>query len=288
MIMETKEILQADYLDLIFEKRNKAYGSYQLRKHANSRSLKALGITLSIILLGIGTPFALSKLDAKEPGILAGVDKEIKVSLIEEPVYKIPEKVKPKVPVAAPKPIASTVKNDIPKIVANNAVPPKMKPPEIDELKDKLSGPANNPGQPDGTETAMSDKLPTGPTGNGDGPGKDKTGGGGGEESKEAISFAQEMPEFPGGMPALMAYLQKNLRYPAQAREEEIQGKVMINFIVGKNGEIESAKMLRGIGAGCDKEALRVVNAMPKWKPGKQNGRNVRVYFTLPIVFKLQ
>lgn len=288
MIMETKEILHADYLDLIFEKRNKAYGSYQLRKHANGRSLKALGVTLGIILLGIGTPFALSKLNAKEPGMPAHVEKEIKVSLIEEPVYKIPEKVKPKVEPAAPKPVAPTVKNDIPRIVANSEVTPKMKPPEIDEMKDKLSGPANNPGQPDGIETAKNEKLLTGPTGNGDGPGKDKEGGGGGEDNKEPVLFAEEMPEFPGGMQALMTYLQKNVSYPAMAREHEIQGKVMIRFVVGKDGGIESANVWRAIGGGCDKEALRVVNAMPKWKPGKQNGRNVRVYFTLPISFKLQ
>jgi len=105
--------------------------------------------------------------------------------------------------------------------------------------------------------------------------------------SKEAVTFAEVMPEFPGGIDALRAYIKKNLRYPMAAREDGIQGKVVINFIVGSNGEIESAKVTRSVPGGCDAEALRVVKSMPKWKPGKQNGHAIRVYFTLPISFTL-
>ena len=85
-----------------------------------------------------------------------------------------------------------------------------------------------------------------------------------------------------------MKYLSKNIRYPEQAKKENIQGRVYVTFVVEKDGSITNAKVLRSIGGGCDEEALRVVNAMPKWEPGKLQGTPVRVQFNLPIVFKLQ
>ena len=96
------------------------------------------------------------------------------------------------------------------------------------------------------------------------------------------------MAEYPGGFEKMAEFLGKNIVYPEEAKEKNIQGTVLVSFVVEKNGKITDAKVVRGIGGGCDEEALRVVNAMPKWKPGKQNGKNVRVQFALPIKFKLQ
>lgn len=96
------------------------------------------------------------------------------------------------------------------------------------------------------------------------------------------------MAEYPGGFEKMGEFLGKNIVYPEEAKEKNIQGTVLVSFVVEKNGKITDAKVVRGIGGGCDEEALRVVNAMPKWKPGKQNGKNVRVQFALPIKFKLQ
>ena len=96
------------------------------------------------------------------------------------------------------------------------------------------------------------------------------------------------MAEYPGGFEKMSEFLGKNIVYPEEAKEKNIQGTVLISFVIEKNGKITNAKVVRGIGGGCDEEALRVVNAMPKWKPGKQNGKNVRVQFALPIKFKLQ
>ena len=98
----------------------------------------------------------------------------------------------------------------------------------------------------------------------------------------------EQMPEFPGGMQALGKYLANNLHYPAQARSVNIQGRVFVNFMIEKDGSVTSVNVLRGIGGGCDEEAMRVVSAMPKWSPGKQNGIPVRVSFNLPVNFKLQ
>jgi protein TonB len=105
---------------------------------------------------------------------------------------------------------------------------------------------------------------------------------------QEIFVFVEEQPEFPGGEEALMNYLASNLRYPEQARELDIQGTVFIEFVVEKDGSVTNVVVKRGIGGGCDEEAVRVVKSMPKWKPGKQRGKPVRVSYTLPVRFHLR
>ena len=95
-------------------------------------------------------------------------------------------------------------------------------------------------------------------------------------------------PEFVGGMDAFRTFLIKNLRYPNAAQSSNVQGKVYLNFTVETDGSLSNITVLRGIGFGCDEEALRVMKLMPKWKPGKQSGRAVRVKFNMPIVFALE
>lgn len=102
------------------------------------------------------------------------------------------------------------------------------------------------------------------------------------------VFFVEENPEFPGGPAKLLEYIQKNLEYPEAARENEIQGRVFVGFIVEEDGSVSNVKILRGIGYGCDEEAIRLVNSLPKFKPGKQRGKPIRVQYTLPIVFKLK
>ena len=103
-----------------------------------------------------------------------------------------------------------------------------------------------------------------------------------------SVLRAEESPEFVGGMEALSQYIADNIRYPEQAKRDNTQGKVLVRFTIQADGSVADAEVLRGIGSGCDEEALRVVNAMPKWKPGHVNGNPVRVQYTLPITFKLQ
>ena len=106
-------------------------------------------------------------------------------------------------------------------------------------------------------------------------------------EEEEIFVFVEEFPSFPGGEEALYKYLSDNLQYPDMARDNNITGKVVIRFVVEKDGSITKASSAREIGGGCGKEALRVVNSMPKWKPGKQSGKAVRTEFTLPVDFQL-
>ena len=104
----------------------------------------------------------------------------------------------------------------------------------------------------------------------------------------EVFTIVEQMPSFPGGDAKMYEYLGKNIKYPQIARETGIQGRVFVNFVVEPDGSVSNVKVLRGIGGGCDEEAMRVVKAMPKWSPGKQRGKTVRVSYTLPVVFKLQ
>ena len=106
-------------------------------------------------------------------------------------------------------------------------------------------------------------------------------------KEEEIFVFVEKQPEFPGGEAALYEYLGKNIQYPDLARENNITGTVVVKFVVEKDGSISKASVLREIGGGCGKEALRVVNAMPKWKPGQQSGKSVRTEFTLPVQFIL-
>ena len=98
----------------------------------------------------------------------------------------------------------------------------------------------------------------------------------------------EKSPEFPGGDDSLYAFIGRNIKYPEAAKKNKIEGRVFVTFVIEKDGQVSSAKILRDIGGGCGEEALRVVNSMPKWKPGTQRGNPVRVQFNLPIMFQLQ
>ena len=104
----------------------------------------------------------------------------------------------------------------------------------------------------------------------------------------KVLEKAEVMPEYPGGDQAMMQFVAENVKYPQEAIDKEISGRVMVGFVVEKDGSISDVKVVKGIGGGCDEEAVRVVNAMPKWKPGMDKGKPVRVSYMMPITFKLQ
>ena len=110
------------------------------------------------------------------------------------------------------------------------------------------------------------------------------------EEEEEEVVFVvvESMPEFPGGQQALFKYLSENVKYPVIAQENGIQGRVICQFVVNKDGSLEDIQVVRGVDKALDNEAIRVIKSMPKWKPGKQRGKPVRVKYTVPVNFKLQ
>ena len=104
---------------------------------------------------------------------------------------------------------------------------------------------------------------------------------------EEIFLVVENEPEFPGGEDSLYAYIARNIKYPEAAKKEKIEGRVFVTFVIEKDGQVSSAKILRDIGGGCGEEAIRVVKNMPKWKPGTQRGNPVRFQFNLPVSFML-
>jgi TonB family protein len=107
-------------------------------------------------------------------------------------------------------------------------------------------------------------------------------------DSGKPFDVVEQMPQFPGGPAALMEFLSQNVKYPVEAHKAGVQGRVIANFVVEKDGSITEAKIVKSVSPELDAEALRVINSMPNWMPGKQNGEPVRVKYTVPITFKLQ
>ena len=107
-------------------------------------------------------------------------------------------------------------------------------------------------------------------------------------EEQQIFQVVEEMPEFPGGMGECMKFLAKNIKYPTVAQENGVQGRVIVQFVVNRDGSIVDPVVMRGVDPYLDKEALRVISMMPKWKPGKQRGKEVRVKYTVPVMFRLQ
>jgi len=105
---------------------------------------------------------------------------------------------------------------------------------------------------------------------------------------QEIFTVVESMPEFPGGQAKMLEFIATNIKYPPMARESGIQGRVFVNFVVEPDGSVSGVTILRGIGGGCDEEAIRVIQSMPKWTPGRQRGKAVRVSFNLPVRFTLQ
>jgi len=107
------------------------------------------------------------------------------------------------------------------------------------------------------------------------------------KKNNMVYDVVEVMPQFPGGQIAMLKYIMENIKYPKQIMEEGIQGRVTVSFIVEKDGRVSNVRLLRSVQSALDKEAIRVVKSMPKWTPGKQNGKPVRVRFNLPVMFKL-
>ncbi len=108
------------------------------------------------------------------------------------------------------------------------------------------------------------------------------------EETNQIFTVVEEMPQFPGGETALMQYIAKGIKYPVIAQENGIQGRVVVSFVINKDGKVVDAQVVRGVDPSLDKEALRVIGTLPAWKPGKQRGKPVRVKYTVPVLFRLQ
>ncbi len=262
--MEPKTLLHADYLDIIFDNRNKSYGGYELRRHYNRRLIKG---TLLMLLSVVGLS-SFSFIRSDKPGDVRPNTARCTLTIFDRipPPPKPPLVVKPEQLPPAPKPVATQVFT-VPKITDDPITPDK----QMTEARNITAMPGlSNTGGDSADIAPVITKTGTGI-----------------EKPVATISkppvWVEQMPVFDG----LESYLGKHLQYPDAARENGIQGRVIISFVVNEDGAVSDAAVVHGIGGGCDEVALRMVSGMPKWKPGKQNGIPVKVLFTLPIKFAL-
>ncbi len=269
--MERTALLQADYLDIIFDRRNKNYGGYELRKHYPQRVKKAMSAVLIMAsLISAYTVFA-----NRDKAITAPIVIPKTIELSEVP--DIPQQQKQQVPELPPPPEnVATASMSHPEIVVDNQVRPEDQLASVDDLKNKQIGLENHDGDPTITDIGVITDPHTTGTGN--------TIVESNPPSKEPMKWVEQMPQFNGN---LQEYLASSIHYHDMAKEAGIEGRVAVQFVVDEQGNIADAHILKGIGGGCDQEALRVVKSMPRWKPGKNNGVPAKVLFTLPITFTL-
>lgn len=255
------DIYTDDWCDMVFEGRNKEYGAYEDRQKSSKRHSLALIIAVAAFTIGVSAPVLIKA--------LGPVKKMRNVEVTSLADIKIDKPIENKLEEPPPPPPMKTTVKFTPPEVTTEEVTEEIK--TVDELKDSKAqiSIADVNGSNDANATDVADLKVV-------------------EEKEEPLTFVEQQPEFPGGVDALMRYLRDAIRYPAIASEMGITGRVTVQFVVDKHGKISNIKVLRGIGGGCDEEAIRVVKAMPSWKPGRQNGKEVPVYFTLPILFQLK
>jgi len=278
MFNSTFNVYKIEWLDLVFNNRNKSYGAYVLRAQSNAILVKSLMVSSALFVLLFVSPLAYSKLFPDEvivPPIVTPVDLN--------PVHQMkkPEEKKIEQPKAAPAASNFKTVNLSSNIVVVDE--PKTPPPTVNEIKDAVVGNKTQEGEinPYGTP---SEGLKV--SGGGEGKGDEGNATAGSEEIIENLGV-DEYPEFAGGMKAFTKYIQRNLRYPDAAQEVGVAGKVFISFVVEKDGTISNVTLVRGIGYGCDEEAVKIIKKSPLWKPGKNKGIPVRVRYNVPINFTI-
>lgn len=277
--MSKVDLIDNNWVDLVFEGRNKEYGAYVLRKDTGKRNLKSMLIVFAVIIaimaavaakvaienafpkkVAMETDVELSKLAQKKE---AKVEKKAPVKVEEQ---KVVEKVK------------SSVKFTPPVIKKDSEVKPEEELKSQEDLnKTKTAiGSFDVKGNDEaGGEVLKAKEVIAQPE-----PPK--------EEETKVFDVVEVMPSFPGGQGALFEWLSKNIKYPVVAEENGVQGRVIVTFVVERNGSITDVQVVKSVDPSLDKEAVRVVKAMPHWIPGKQNGSAVRVKFTVPVTFRLQ
>ncbi|MFW5503309.1 MULTISPECIES: energy transducer TonB [unclassified Prevotella] len=278
------DLYDPKWVDMVFAGKNKEYGAYQLRKGTSGRNIKAL-LILVIAAALVGGFLAWKVIEQKkaeeqqaymEAMELANLQKQAKK---EE---KKKEQVKPKIEPKKEIPVArETQKFTAPVIKKDELVKEENQVKQMDKLDDKVAvGSEDKEGVKDRTVEAVRSEIAVAAP---PPPPAPKP-----EVATKVFDVVEEMPSFPGGNAALMSYLNSNTKYPVVAQENGVQGRVIISFVVERDGSISDVKVARSVDPSLDREAQRVVKSMPRWTPGKQNGQTVRVKYTVPVVFRLQ
>ena len=278
------DLYDPKWVDMVFAGKNKEYGAYQLRKGTSGRNIKSL-LILVIAAALVGGFLAWKVIEQKQAEEQQAYMEAMELAQLQEQAKKEkkkPEPIKPKVEQKKEIPVArETQKFTAPVIKKDELVKEENQVKQMDQLDDKVAvGTENKEGVKDRTvEAVRNDIAVAAPPP----PPAPKP-----EVSNKVFDVVEEMPSFPGGTGALMSFLSSNIKYPVVAQENGVQGRVIVGFVVERDGSITDVKVMRSVDPSLDREAQRVVRAMPRWKPGKQNGSAVRVKYTVPVVFRLQ
>jgi len=270
--METKlNYATASMNDIVFETRNKAYGAYFLRRIYNKHVTIATIVAIALFILFISAPLIANLLGGDEEEVV--LKEERVVELTEPPALenKPPPPPPPDLP-PPPPPVVSTVKFTPPVIKKDEEVRKEEKIPDQKELEDVVISTATVEGNTK-EEVLTVVEAPSEV----------------GEVVEDKIfTFVEQQPSFPGGESELNKFIKKNLKYPPAALRNGLEGLVVVQFVVNREGEISDVQVVKKLGGGTDEEAMRVVKMMPKFAPAKQNGRPVSFRYTLPVRFGLQ
>ena len=283
------DLTSAEWRDLIFAEKNKEFGAYQLRKASDRRHNMAflymiVGLIV-VVLLVIGyskyadyrdEQQALALQEQREKMMAAALEQaeeetpeeeEIEEQKFEQPEIQVPEEV------------LATVQVTQIAIVEADKVKNEVMDMETQKEDNTARGIVNQEGSDDADKfKAVQEQVVV----------KEPEPEVVKPKEEEIFVAVEQQAEFPGGQAALMKWLSNNIRYPESAQQNDIQGRVVVKFVVEKDGSIGQATIAKGVDKDLDREAIRVVKKMPKWQPGKNNGVAVRSYFTLPVTFKLQ
>ncbi|WP_162053621.1 energy transducer TonB [Pontibacter pamirensis] len=278
--MKKSYFLSMTFNNVVFKGRNQAYGAYVLRRVYSKHMTLAAIIATAIFSGALVAPLVESIFFADQVKYVKPVYEINEPFILVQPnLPKLSEPPKKEVIPVEPQQEkkVKTEKFVTTKVVADNAQVETATVPDQDLLSKVNIGKNTIEGDIPEVPGVTLDEAPA----TGIATGK-------AEEASAEFIHVQEMPEFVGGDKALFAYLSKQMRYPAEAQRVGVEGIVVVTFVVATDGAITKAEIVKGLGFGTDEEALRVINKMPHWKPGKQNGRNVPVRYTLPIRFNIQ
>ena len=277
--MAKVDLIDNSWVDLVFEGKNHEYGAYVLRKETGKRNVKALVWVLIAIAAIFAIAYAnLAIQNAMKQNVSVETDVELsKLAQKKEAKVERKEPVKVEMEQKVVEKVKSSVKFTAPEIKKDDEVKPEDEIKSQDDLSKTntaigtfdVKGNDEAEGEVLKAKEVVVDEKPK-------------------EEETKVFDVVEQMPSFPGGDAELMKYLSTHIKYPVVAEENGVQGRVVVSFVVEKDGSITDVKVVRSVDPSLDKEATRVVKSMPKWIPGKQNGSPVRVKFNVPVSFKLQ
>ncbi|KGN83136.1 hypothetical protein HW49_00480 [Porphyromonadaceae bacterium COT-184 OH4590] len=272
------DLQSPQWLEILFEGKNKRYGAYQLRDESSNRHIKALIIVIILGFAAIFLPEVIENMIVKQQAVTQ--DEAFKQTDFDTKIEdKKPEDQQAiEIPTTPPPVLAKTIMVTEAKIVEDTQIQEQNLAQANDALKNldaEIAAKTNLEGVTDGTGVNVDDyqEVVQEPVE---------------KEDRQVYTWVQVKPSFPGGEDARLKWLQDNLVYPSQAAEANIQGLVQVGFVVEKDGSITDVKIVKGVHSLLDREAIRLVKSMPRWIPGKQNGNTVRAYFTQPIRFILK